>query len=105
MVTEFGGISFAGDASTWGYALVESDVAFRDRLAALFGVFTETGAIAGFCYTQLTDTMQEANGLVTSDRRPKLPVRVLREMITGRPDGDASFVWPPVTEPARATSA
>lgn len=29
-------------------------------------------AIAGFCYTQLTDTEQETNGLLTEDREPKL---------------------------------
>jgi beta-galactosidase/beta-glucuronidase len=30
--------------------------------------------IAGFCYTQLTDIEQEANGLLTYDRKPKIPV-------------------------------
>src|SRR4030095_2651355 len=29
--------------------------------------------LAGFCYTQLTDIEQEINGLLTYDRRPKLP--------------------------------
>jgi hypothetical protein len=29
--------------------------------------------IAGFCYTQLTDVEQEMNGLLTYDRRPKIP--------------------------------
>jgi hypothetical protein len=42
--------------------------------------------LAGFCYTQLTDTMQEANGLLDEDRRPQLPVERLRRIITGRPD-------------------
>jgi len=28
--------------------------------------------VAGFCYTQLTDIEQEANGLLTDDRRPKV---------------------------------
>jgi hypothetical protein len=30
--------------------------------------------LAGFCYTQLTDIEQEVNGLVSYDRKPKLPV-------------------------------
>ena len=30
--------------------------------------------LAGFCYTQLTDIEQEVNGLLTYDRRPKIPV-------------------------------
>jgi beta-galactosidase/beta-glucuronidase len=29
--------------------------------------------LAGFCYTQLTDIEQEVNGLLTYDRRPKVP--------------------------------
>jgi hypothetical protein len=29
--------------------------------------------LAGFCYTQLTDIEQETNGLLTYDRRPKVP--------------------------------
>lgn len=29
--------------------------------------------LAGFCYTQLTDIEQEINGLLTYDRRPKIP--------------------------------
>jgi hypothetical protein len=39
--------------------------------------------LAGFCYTQLTDTLQEANGLLTADRKPKLPVERLRAIVTG----------------------
>jgi hypothetical protein len=29
--------------------------------------------LAGFCYTQLTDIEQEINGLLTYDRKPKVP--------------------------------
>jgi hypothetical protein len=32
------------------------------------------GLLSGFCYTQFTDTYQEANGLLTADRRPKFPI-------------------------------
>ena len=28
----------------------------------------------GFCYTQLTDVMQEINGLLSPERRPKMDV-------------------------------
>jgi hypothetical protein len=35
------------------------------------------GLFAGFCYTQFTDTYQEANGLLTMDRVPKLPLDVV----------------------------
>ena len=34
---------------------------------------------AGFCYTQLADTYQETNGLLTAERVPKMPLeRVAR---------------------------
>jgi hypothetical protein len=40
--------------------------------------------LAGFCYTQLTDTEQETNGLLHVDRTPKLDLAILRA-ITSRP--------------------
>jgi hypothetical protein len=33
--------------------------------------------LAGFCYTQLTDIEQEINGLLTYDRKPKVPVEAI----------------------------
>ncbi len=44
----------------------------------------DSPAIAGFCYTQLTDTGQETNGLLTADRIPKLDPETVRA-ITARP--------------------
>ena len=32
------------------------------------GAIHDSTALAGYCYTQLTDTLQETNGLVGSDR-------------------------------------
>ena len=37
--------------------------------------------LGGYCWTQLTDTLQEANGLCDERRVPKLPVEVLRELM------------------------
>lgn len=36
--------------------------------------------LAGFCYTQLTDIEQEKNGLLTYDRRPKVPPEEIAEI-------------------------
>jgi beta-galactosidase/beta-glucuronidase len=36
--------------------------------------------LAGFCYTQLTDIEQEINGLLTYDRRPKIPPEAVAEI-------------------------
>ncbi|HMH58274.1 MAG TPA: glycoside hydrolase family 2 TIM barrel-domain containing protein [Galbitalea sp.] len=82
MITEFGGISFAG-ADSWGYSVVTSDAEFTGALGDLFAAVLSSPVIAGFCYTQFTDTLQESNGLLGSDRSPKLPVETLRAMIMG----------------------
>ena len=83
MLTEFGGISFAGDASTWGYGTVDSVAEYERLVGNLFAAVERSSVLAGFCFTQLTDTMQEANGLLTDDREPKLPVETIRAMVTG----------------------
>ena len=91
IVSEFGGISFA-EAGTWGYASVDSAQAYEDLVRALFQAVGERSALAGYCYTQFTDTMQEANGLLTADREPKLPIEVIRGIVRS----DATrIVWPP----------
>jgi len=82
MLTEFGGISYSGDG-TWGYTVVSSDADYREQLAAVFDAVQSSPIIAGFCYTQLTDTLQESNGLLRHDRSPKLPIEVLRAIVTG----------------------
>ena len=40
-------------------------------------------ALSGFCYTQLTDTYQETNGLLYADRTPKLPLDEIRSIVMG----------------------
>lgn len=39
------------------------------------------GLCCGFVYTQLTDIEQEVNGLYTFDRKPKLKVEGVREIL------------------------
>ncbi|RHA41332.1 glycoside hydrolase family 2 protein [Cellulomonas rhizosphaerae] len=87
MLTEFGGISYDVDAvdDAWGYSAATSPADFADRLGGLLDAVHASEVLAGFCYTQLADTLQETNGLVTADRVPKLPVEQLRAIITGTP--------------------
>lgn len=82
MVSEFGGVSYSAD-ETWGYATVDSAEDYERLLVDLFGALRSSDRLVGFCYTQLTDTMQEANGLLQADRTPKLPVETFRRMISG----------------------
>jgi hypothetical protein len=42
-------------------------------------------ALAGACWTQLTDTYQEVNGLVTARREPKADVAHLAAATRGKP--------------------
>ncbi|HYW49110.1 MAG TPA: hypothetical protein VE861_00820, partial [Gemmatimonadaceae bacterium] len=37
----------------------------------------------GFCYTQFTDTYQEANGLLTMNREPKIPLKAIHAATRG----------------------
>jgi beta-galactosidase/beta-glucuronidase len=87
MLTEFGGVRFtphpAADERTWGYSTAVDDEDFARRLADLFSAVRASPSLAGFCYTQLTDTLQEANGLLDEHRRPKLAMARLRSIVTG----------------------
>lgn len=87
MLTEFGGIHFASDdpvGEAWGYSSAVSAEDFASRLGGLLDAVRASSFLAGYCYTQLTDTMQEANGLVTEKRVPKLPLGHLRAIMTGQ---------------------
>ncbi len=39
-----------------------------------------TPYISGYCYTQLTDVMQEVNGLMTMDRRIKIDPEEIKKV-------------------------
>ena len=84
MITEFGGISHAGrNAGEWhGYASVGSDEEYEAHVRSLFDALLDCPEVAGFCYTQLTDTLQERNGLLTEDREPKLPLATLHGIVS-----------------------
>jgi hypothetical protein len=85
ILSEFGGISLApATGESWfGYGTVQSSAEFAQKYAELVAAVIASGALAGFCYTQLTDTLQETNGLVTAQRVPKADATVLRAITTG----------------------
>lgn len=90
MLTEFGGIALGGGAETdWGYSRSATAEQFLDRYTALLEAVRNLPALAGFCYTQLTDTHQEVNGLLYADRTPKAPVKAIAQATSGlTPDYD-----------------
>lgn len=81
MLTEFGGIGFrpGQDNEAWyGYGSVEDIEEFCEKYQELIDAVLDCPTVAGFCYTQLTDTEQERNGLLTEDRVPKLDPATIR---------------------------
>jgi hypothetical protein len=57
--------------------------AYLAKYRELVDAILDSPAIAGFCYTQLTDTAQETNGLLTENRVPKFDPQAVRA-ITSR---------------------
>ncbi len=102
VLSEFGGIAVAAHATssgnaagtaTWGYSSTgdTGELAFRYR--RLLECVRGLELLAGFCYTQLTDTYQEANGLLYADRTPKFPLAEIAAATTGTPQAHEA---PPV---------
>jgi hypothetical protein len=90
MLTEFGGIAYTTDEEedeTWGYSRAATAEEFAKRYRELLGAVNRVVLFSGFCYTQLTDTYQEANGLLYADRTPKIPIAVIKRATTG--EGEA----------------
>ncbi|MBC7686207.1 MAG: glycoside hydrolase family 2 [Bdellovibrionales bacterium] len=82
VLTEFGGIAFDKSAAqegkkTWGYSRAHNEKSFIDLYRALLKVVNTTTMFSGFCYTQFSDTFQEANGLLCADRTPKVSLELI----------------------------
>jgi hypothetical protein len=89
VLTEFGGIAFAASKNTWGYSRADTSGELLERYRALMKTVRALPALAGFCYTQFSDTYQEANGLLYADRTPKAALKEIALATTGaRPDYD-----------------
>jgi len=84
LMTEYGGIAFTSETEGWGYYnKAGSQEEFLKRLEPITDFLIKSRKFSGFCYTQLTDVMQETNGLLREDRTPKLPLKEL-ERIFGK---------------------
>jgi beta-galactosidase/beta-glucuronidase len=87
MLTECGGISYAPKSGEkwWGYGTVQDDQTFLEKYGELIGAILDCPTVVGFCYTQLTDTEQETNGLLRADRTPKLNTAGIRDITRRAP--------------------
>ena len=80
-ISEFGGIGYNSEGG-WGYGgTPKSEAEYFARLNATCKALLDNPNLFGFCYTQLTDTEQERNGLLTDDRQPKLPVELIHDIL------------------------
>lgn len=89
MLTEFGGIAYTRPddeeaEKAWGYARSNDATALQQHYRDLLLTVNRVEMFAGFCYTQLTDTFQEANGLLYIDRTPKFPLEMIASATLGR---------------------
>ena len=97
-VSEFGGIWWDPDAvsatgedrrESWGYGeRVRDEAGFQARFAGLVGALLADPETFGYCYTQLTDVMQERNGIYRFDRSAKVDVAAVRRAQRRRASGE-----------------
>ena len=83
LLTEYGGIAMEKDfgGANWGYnGAVRDEAAFLKRFETITQAFKHMPGFAGYCYTQLTDVFQEANGLLDMNRTPKVNLEEIRRI-------------------------
>lgn len=86
ILSEFGGVALHDDEqATWGYTRATSADDLLRRYAEQWRAVHDSDVLAGACWTQLTDTYQEANGLLRMDRTPKAPLDALAAATRGEP--------------------
>jgi beta-galactosidase/beta-glucuronidase len=96
LLTEFGGVAYSDKKGTWGYIRAKSPRDLFERYRKLLEVLHALPLLSGFCYTQFTDTYQEANGLLTMERKPKFPLEQMSEATRGPQSASgrvARLVW------------
>jgi beta-galactosidase/beta-glucuronidase len=96
MLSEFGGIAMVAHQSEhgWGYSRARDPEALLTAYEGMLRAVHACRGIAGFCYTQLTDTFQERNGLLTASRQPKADVARIAKATRGKRKAVAMDVDP-----------
>lgn len=85
VLSEFGGLTLRQGGDSWGYGEVTDADALVAGVRGLAGAVGEASGLVGFCWTQLTDCLQEQNGLAWPDRTPKAPLEDVRAAILPEP--------------------
>jgi beta-galactosidase/beta-glucuronidase len=97
VLSELGGIALLADQLPgWGYSRVDDTEDLATAYEGIMRALHACRGIAGFCYTQLTDTFQERNGLLTAARVAKASLPRLAEATRGKRKSVAMDVDPEV---------
>lgn len=82
MLTEFGGVSLStsNKEEGWGYTSAIDSKSFIKDLNRIYKAIYKSKCIVGYCYTQLYDVEQEINGLLTYERKEKVPFETIKKI-------------------------
>ena len=84
VLSETGGTTFGAlPAGAYVYGHFASEEEWLQGIRRLCRAILKSRTLSGYCWTQLTDTYQETNGLLRSDRSPKAPIEQLRAALIG----------------------
>ncbi|KAK3678293.1 hypothetical protein LTR78_001588 [Recurvomyces mirabilis] len=86
LAAQFGGVNVAvkNDDSrqgNWGYTTAADSKDLLERFDKLMVATVEAGHVCGIVWTQFSDIEQEANGLYTYDRKPKIDPEGARRVV------------------------
>jgi beta-galactosidase/beta-glucuronidase len=80
IISEYGGVAY-DHSDGWGY---NEKVTTEEALVAKYKELTDAikfnKRICGYCYTQLTDTYQEVNGLLDFNHKPKIDLSKIKKI-------------------------
>lgn len=65
----------------WGYTTAADPDDLLHRVRNLVNAVVDGGHCAGFVYTQFSDIEQETNGLYSFERKPKLDVSKVKQVM------------------------
>jgi len=83
LLTECGGVGYGRfSENDFSYGdLPASEEALETAIRNIAQMIHTAPELQGFFWTQLTDIQQEVNGLLYFDRQPKLPIKILRDIV------------------------
>ena len=84
VLSETGGTTFGAlPPGSYVYGNLASEEEWLRGIRRVCRAVLRSRTLSGYCWTQLTDTYQEANGLLRMDRSPKAPIDQLRAALLG----------------------